>query len=109
MMRTRKAKTILLPWESYLYLQQKGRNERCGDWKTEKQIAKLKANFEEFSYNGYKRLLDGDLGGCVGDWKNGYEEGRWTSWSCEDMKRILDEAGLPYKDGEDTECVDVSI
>ena len=109
MMQTRKANTILLPWESYLYLQQKERNERCGDWKTEKQIEKLKANFENFAHNGYKRLMDGDLGGCVGDWKNGYEEGRWTSWSCEDMKRILTEAGLPYKDGEETEYIAVSI
>lgn len=54
-------------------------------------------------------LKDGDLGGCVGDWKNGYEEGRWTSWSCEDMKRILIEAELPYKDGEEIEYIAVSL
>lgn len=109
MMQTRKANTILLPWESYLYLQQKSRNERCGDWKTEKQIKRLKASFDNLSHDGYKMLMDGDLGGCVGNWENGYEEGRWTSWSCEDMKRILSKAGLPYKDGEETEYIAVSL
>ena len=92
-----KANTILVPWESYLYLQQKCRNERCGDWKTEKQIERLKRNFEAFSHNGYKQLMDGDLGGCV--------NGKLTSWKCEDMKRILNEAGLMYKDGGESECI----
>ena len=109
MMQTKKANTILLPLESYLYLQDKSHLERCGKHGSEKRIERLKKNFKEFSYNGYKQLMDGDLGGCVGNWENGYEEGRWTSWSCEDMKRILDEANLPYKDGKETEYIMVSL
>ncbi len=108
-MKVRKANTILLPLESYLYLQDKEYFERCGRHKSDKMIAKLTQNFNQFQHNGYKRLMDGDLGGCVGKPENSYEEGRWTSWSCEDMKRILDEAGLPYKDGEETEYIAVSL
>ena len=107
--RVRKASTILLPWESYLFLQQKMRSERCGDRKTEKQVERLKINFDRLARNGYKQLMDGDLGGCHGPIENAFEQGRWTSWSCEDMKRILDEAGLPYKDGEETEYISVSL
>lgn len=109
MMRTRKVNTILLPLESFLYLQEKGYNERCGKYRTEKQIERLKRNFESFAYNGYKRLCDGDLGGCVGNYENAYEERRWTSWSCEDMKRFLNEANLPYKEGKETEIIEVSL
>lgn len=109
-MKVRKTNTILLPLESYLYLQNKSHLERCGKNHTEKQIERLKRNFDDFSYGtGYKKLYDGDLGGCSGHWKNGYKERRWTSWSCEDMKRILDNAGLPYKDGKQAEVIEVSI
>lgn len=108
-MHVRKSNSILVPWKSFLFLQQKCRHERCGDCHSERQIERLRRSFDDLAFKGYKRLLDGDLGGCKGDWKNGYEEGRWTSWSCNDMKKILDEAGLPYKDGEETEYIAVSL
>lgn len=109
MMQTRKANTILLPLESFLYLQDKSYFERCGKHHTEKQIERLIRNFENFAHIGYKQLKDGDLGGCNGKPENGWEERRWTSWSCEDMKQILTEVGLPYKDGEETEYIAVSL
>lgn len=104
-MKVRKANTILVTWESYLYLQEKEYLERWGKRRNEKQIQRLRNNFDSFAYNGYKQLMDGDLGGCNGHWENAWEERRWTSWSCEDMKRILNEAGLPYKDGKPTEYI----
>lgn len=77
---------------------------------TEKSVERLKRNFDSFSYgSGYKELHDGDLGGCIGNWENGYEERRWTSWSCKEMKRILDAAGLPYKDGKETEIISIPL
>ena len=102
-----KKSTILVPLESYLYLQQKCHEERSetGRPLSEQTIERLKRSFNSLSYNGYYRLMDGDLGGCNGSPKNAYEERRWTSWSCEDMKRILSEAGLPCKDGEATETI----
>ena len=109
MTKARKTDTILLPLESYLYLQDKSYFERCGKYGSEKRIERLKKNFKEFSYNGYKQLCDGDLGGCIGNYENAFEERRWTSWSCEDMKRFLNEANLPYKEGKETEVIEVSL
>jgi len=75
----------------------------------EKGRKMLERNFERFEKNGAKEIMDYDLGGCRGPVKNGFEEGRWTSWSCEDMKRILDSKGLSYKDGSETEYIAVAL
>lgn len=101
-----KAKTILVPLESYLYLQNKRHNERSTSGQPLNE-ERLTRNFNRTACNGYGRLMDGDLGGCIGKPENGYEERRWTSWSCEDMKSILDEAGLQYKDAEDTDYINL--
>ena len=91
-----KAKTILVPLESYIYLNNKRRSERSNSDKPLNE-ERLAVNFNRFARDGYKQIMDGDFGGCIGT--------RWTSWSCEDMKRILDKAGLPYKDGDDVEYI----
>lgn len=39
--------------------------------------------------------------------KNSWEEHRWTSWSCKDMKEMLDEVGLPWKDGGSVNYISV--
>ena len=98
------AKSILVPLESYIYLNNKRHEERSTSGKPLNE-ERLVVNFNRNAYGGYKRLMDGDYGGCVGKPENGYKEGRWTSWSCDDMKRILDKAGLPYKNGEDVEYI----
>lgn len=103
--RVCKSPTLLVPLESYLYLQDRCRFERCGNHHSEMQRQKLSRNFEQFAYNGKKQLCNGDLGGCNGKPENAWEEGRWTSWSVEDMIRILDEAGLPWERGEETEYI----
>lgn len=104
-----KSPTLLVPFESWMFLQRKGYQERSGKPHSEKGIERLRRNFQEHSYQGYKQLMNGDLGGCNGDPENAWEEHRWTSWSVDDMKKILDEAGLPWKDGEEAEYISVSI
>lgn len=101
----RKSPTVLVPLESFLFLQDKQCFERSGKHSSEKNIERHKRNFEEFSYDGYKQIMNGDLGGCKGSPENAWEERRWTSWSVEDVKRILDEASLPWKDGEEVEYI----
>lgn len=103
----RKSPTLLVPLESFLYLQEKCHIERCGNPQSEKAKQRLIRNFEEHSYNGKKQLMNGDLGGCNGNPENAWEERRWTSWSVEDMIEILSEAGLPWERGEDTEYIAV--
>ena len=101
-----KANTILVPLESYLYLQEKQHTERSASYK-QFDDDRVKRAFYKHSYNGFYQLYDNDLGGCIGEPFRAFEEGRWTSWSCEDMKQILDNAGLPYKDGEQEEIINL--
>ena len=107
MSKSRKTNTILIPLESYLFLQDRQSLERLGKHKSEKVIEKLKQNFTQFQHGGFYQVMDGDFGGCNGKPENAWEERRWTSWTCEDMKRLLDGAGLLYKDGETAEYINV--
>lgn len=108
-MRICKSPTILVPFESWMFLQEKGYQERCGKQYSEILVGKMTRSFQEHSYQGYKQLMNGDLGGGNGNPENAWEEHRWTSWSVNDMKKILEEAGLPWKDGEEAEYITVSI
>ncbi len=64
-------------------------------------------NFVRFGQEENEQRDRGDLGGCKGDPENAWEEHRWTTWSVEDMKNILNEAGLLWKDGEEKEYISV--
>lgn len=107
--KSKKKNTIMVTLEAYLYLENKCYEERSGKNISEKGIKRLKRHFEDLSYQGYKKMFDGDLGGCKGDPLNAWEERRWTSWSASDMARILDEAGLDYKMGEQEEVIDIYL
>lgn len=108
-MKERKSKTIRVPLESWIFLKEKMRNERIGDHLSEKALDHLKKEMEKpYNKNGHV-LMDGDLGGAVGNPENSYEEGRWTNWSVEDMKKMLDEANLPYEEGEEVSYISVGL
>ena len=105
-MKVMKAKAILVNEDGYLYLQNRSYFERCGKEYTEKQIERFKRNFEDFNFfDGYYRMCDGSLGGCIGPWENAFEEGRWTSWFAEEMARMLDAQGIEWKPTEDAEFI----
>ena len=110
MMKVKKSPTILVPWESWLYLEERSYKERIGVKNNEYSLERMKRNFDRLSdYNGMKQLMDNDFGGAVGNPEKTREEYRWTSWSCEDMKKMLDEAGLPWEQGEEVEYISVDI
>ena len=110
MMKAKKSPRILVPWESWLYLEERSYKERCGRKHTEKSLERMKRNFNSLAhYKGMKQLMDKDFGGAIGKPENSWEEHRWTGWSCEDMKKMLDEAGLPWEPGEEIEYISVSI
>jgi len=101
---------IRVSLEGYLYLQEEGCYQRCGHYHSEKFIQRLTNQFNNRdAEHGGHMLMDGDLGGAVGDPKNSYEEGRWTDWSVEDMKRMLDAKGYSYKDEEPQDVIEVFI
>ena len=96
-MKVKRLNVILLPWESYSYLRQKMCYDRLGKFRTESQMERLKLDFEKCSNDGFKKIMDGDMGGS--------NKGKWTSWSCDDMKVILDEVNLTYLDGGKAEVI----
>ena len=99
-----KSKSIEVPFESFLFLQEecfRQRNERGMTHFSENHIARLRKGYE--SCKPVKYLMSGSLGGCNGSPIHAWEEGRWTSWTVDDMKRMLDENGLPWKDGPEIE------
>lgn len=96
-----KTGTILLPFESYMFLKaetQRQRSERFPEI-TEVHRKELESAFKRCSKNGLYAAHDGNFGGCKGDPHNGWEEGRWTDWSVNEMAKMLDEHGLPYTMG----------
>ena len=107
-MTIRKLNSILIPWESWWHLENLSYFQRCGKYHTKKQKERAKRDFEQFAfYDGMKRTCEYDLGGATGNPERSWEEGRWTSWSCEDMKKILDEAGLPWEQGDPEERISI--
>lgn len=104
-----KKKTIKVPLESWIYLQDLGHQQRVGGHLSDKARERLtNLMLKPYNKDGHT-LMDGDLGGAVGDPNNSWEEGRWTSWSVDTMKKILDNANLPYTDGEDIECIELGL
>ena len=97
-----KKKSIRVPLESWLYLQNECKKQRCGGEISTRFIEMLTKEYNRYDKNGHV-LVDGDLGGAIGNPENSYEEGRWTSWSIEQMKKMLDEKALPYQDGEEVD------
>ena len=88
-----KVKAIRVPLESYIYLQQENRIQRTGKELSEKVIERFKRSFETYNKDG-ALLLNGSLGGAN-------EEGKWTSWTVEDMKDMLNKQNLPYENCEE--------
>ena len=104
-----KKRTLIVPLESLLYLDDQCHLQRGGHHTSEKGIERLKKVMQrEYNKNGYQ-ILEYGFGGAIGDPKNSYEEGRWTYWTIEQMKEMLDSQNLPYKDGEEIEVINVNI
>lgn len=105
-----KKRAIRVPLESYLYLHNEMGKQRSGREMSEKYKQHLEKQFERYYAEvGGHLLTDGDLGGAIGKPENSYEEHRWTSWSVDDMKAMLDKQGLKYNDNEFVDQIDVYI
>lgn len=112
-MKVHTAKTIAVPFESWFFLKEEQHRQRS---ETGKRLDKKRWRtlfdgdaIRSCPMKGCKLLSDGDFGGCNGSPVHAWEEHRWTSWTLDDMKVMLDRAGLPWKDGECIECIDVTL
>lgn len=90
-----KQKTIFMNLEGYVYLCSRQRTER-GYEVNQSNIDFWTKVFEKENRDGFIDISDKGLGGGIGstNWNT------WTSWSVEDMAKMLNEKKLPYKFGE---------
>lgn len=86
-----KVKSLLVDLQGYLFLQEKSHKERGGEV-TENFKNIVEANFNYLSFNLGRRkvveILDRNLGGA--------SAGKWTSWSVDEMAKMLAEQGMFY-------------
>lgn len=101
-----KKRAMRVELEGWLYLQDQSSLQRGGRIHSESWRERMKKHYEwhDKKYGGHM-LMDGDLGGAIGKPENSYEEGRWTSWSLDQMKKMLDEKGYKYIDIEDVDVI----
>ena len=92
-MRKSVKNTIWLSWEAYMFLHRKDYRDSTGKELSERAIRYREIPFESLQRNGYYQATDYYL----------------SNWSCQDMARILDEAGLDYRMGEPVEVIEISL
>lgn len=97
------SQTILVGKESYLYLDRIMREQRGCKPLTPEQEEKFWGK-QRVNADGFTSCNDDSLGGGDGTYY-----GRWWSWSVETLKKMLDEANLPYEDGEPIEYINVIL
>ena len=89
-----KKKALFVNVEGYVFLQTEASKQR-GREPSERQIERLKQNFERFGFEGKYELRDGDLGGGCGS----RNPSTWTSWSVDDMSRMLEKQKIAFEIG----------
>ena len=99
----KRSPTIWVGKESYMYLNRISREQRgCKQLSQEvenkmwnRQLTKAKIGKADKEKN-LVRLDNDSMGGGDGTYS-----GKWWSWSISTIKEMLDEAKLPYSDGEE--------
>lgn len=91
-----KQKSIIVNLDGYIYLQCESRTQRGGEI-TERYIEHLKENFKNINPKGEHKICDYDLGGGCGS-KN---PSTWTSWSIDEMAKMLKKQKIPFGIGAD--------
>lgn len=94
MLKERTSKTILVSKVAYLYLDRISRIQRGCRRLTTEQEEKLWKRIPKAK--GKAQLYDESMGGGDGTYN-----GKWWTWNVETLKRMLDDAGFKYQDGED--------
>ena len=88
------SKTILVSRNAYFYLDRLSRIQRGCKPLTVQQEEKFWKSI--YKINGKAQLSDNSMGGGDGTYY-----GKWWSWNVETLKRMLDDGGFKYQEGED--------
>lgn len=98
-----KRETILIGREAHEYLADKQRKERGFNDLSQEVKDKRWRRMTMHTHYPDKRIVTNDSYGG-GD---GMKNGKWWSWSLTDIKKMLDEAGYSYEQGEEEEYFNV--
>ena len=98
-------KTIWISKEAYFYLNRIERQQRgCKQLSAESE-ERVWNRIPDFRKRCDLVLVDDDsFGGGDGTYY-----GRWWSWDVETLKKMLDDAGYTYEDGEPEKCLSVDL
>ena len=95
-----KIETIYIPKEAYFKLRNRERRERGCAELSEEVLERSWRRIPDFrKENGMIRVDKDSLGG--GD---GTRNGKWTSWDVPTLKKMTEELGYSWKQGEEIEC-----
>lgn len=112
-MKVHTEKSIAVPFESWFFLKKEEYRQRSehGRQLTEKRWKDVFYSVADKKgvSGAVKYIKSGDFGGCNGSPVHAWEEHRWTYWTLDEIKAMLDKAGLPYSEGEDIEYFDVPL
>lgn len=94
-----KQETIYIPKEAYFKLRNRQRVERGGEPLDDEILERSWARMPDSRKDGDMIRVDGDsLGGGDGTYN-----GKWTSWDVPTLKRMVEEMGYTWKQGEEIE------
>ena len=100
-----KSETIYVTKEAYIALSEKSRIQRgCKPLTLEQYEKRFKKMPACRIKNGLIRLDDNSMGGGDGTYN-----GKWTTWSVDDLKKMLSEMGHTWERGEDIEYMLVNL
>lgn len=89
------SETIIVGKEAYFYLRQISRVQRGCEQFTDEQMEGI---WQRVNAHDRIRLSDTSLGGGDGTY-----DGKWWGWNVDMLKKMLDEAGFIYTEGDPLE------
>lgn len=99
-MKERTSQTLLIGKEAWAFLKNECRKQRglnpISDSIKDKMWSRRR------KVNGKAQIMDDSFGGGDGTYT-----GKWTSWSLEDMKGMLDKEGYEYEIGEPVKYINL--
>ena len=96
------SKSIWIGKSAYMHLDRESRKQRGGKKLSPEAEERLWKRVTVHSKNGMYRATDNSFGGGDGTY-----DGRWWAWNVDELKRMLDKAGLKYKSGKEIRYINM--
>lgn len=103
-MKEKTRNTLIISKEAYFFLEDESRKQRGCKPLNDVQVERFYQRYCRKTPDGRMIVNDDSLGGGDGTYN-----GKWWSWSCEELKRMLDENGFSYEEGQPEKYIPVYI